>query len=212
MKVMVLVFACSLCAATFPCLDLKCRDDEETYVRACIYPIGFNSDWHGRYLEPSASGFRSRACPKLPSPQLAFSRKPKNRGATCFSAIQPPLTWYAGIRVLCIKLLGCDIAAVIILQGSHQHCVLHLFFHTLDCRPFVAMSSSVDKNEIQYIDEREESIDSPKPHQIVKIDNFQVLGLAPEDADFYINYTEEQRKRVIHKVRDSRYVLSRASY
>jgi hypothetical protein len=74
------------------------------------------------------------------------------------------------------------------------------------------MSSSVDKNEIQYIDERAESIDSPKPHQIVKIDNFQVLGLAPEDADFYINYTEEQRKRVIHKVRDSRYVLSRASY
>lgn len=63
------------------------------------------------------------------------------------------------------------------------------------------MSPSMDKHEIQYIDEKADSIDSPKPHQIVKIDNFQVLGLAPEDADFYINYTEEKRKRVIHKVR-----------
>ncbi|CAN9417370.1 unnamed protein product [Alternaria alternata] len=62
------------------------------------------------------------------------------------------------------------------------------------------MSPSMDKSEIQYIDEKAESIESPKPHQIIKIDNFQVLGLAPEDADFYINYSDEQRKRVIHKV------------
>lgn len=62
------------------------------------------------------------------------------------------------------------------------------------------MSPSMDKSEIQYIDEKAESIESPKPYQIIKIDNFQVLGLAPEDADFYINYSDEQRKRVIHKV------------
>ncbi|CAN9262229.1 unnamed protein product [Alternaria alternata] len=61
------------------------------------------------------------------------------------------------------------------------------------------MSPSMDKSEIQYIDEKAESIESSKPHQIIKIDNFQVLGLAPEDADFYINYSDEQRKRVIHK-------------
>jgi hypothetical protein len=59
----------------------------------------------------------------------------------------------------------------------------------------------MEKNEIQYIDEKADSIQAAKPHQIVKIDNFQVLGLQPGDAEFYINYTEEQRKRVIHKVR-----------
>lgn len=73
------------------------------------------------------------------------------------------------------------------------------------------MSPSMDKSEIQYIDEKAESIESPKPYQIVKIDNFQVLGLAPEDADFYINYSEEQRKRVIHKVSDGRYLCHLAS-
>jgi hypothetical protein len=34
----------------------------------------------------------------------------------------------------------------------------------------------------------------------VKIDNFQVLGLDPAEADFYINFSEERRKKVIHKV------------
>jgi hypothetical protein len=63
------------------------------------------------------------------------------------------------------------------------------------------MTSPMEKNEIQYIDEKADSIAVAKPHQIVKIDNFQVLGLQPEDADFYINYSEEQRKRVIRKVR-----------
>lgn len=62
------------------------------------------------------------------------------------------------------------------------------------------MSACLDKNEINYVDEKPESVHDAKPHQIVQIDNFQVLGLSPEDADFYTNYTEEQRKRVIHKV------------
>jgi hypothetical protein len=58
-----------------------------------------------------------------------------------------------------------------------------------------------EKNEIQYLDEdKPASIYPSKPHQIVKIDNFQVLGLDPADADFYINFSEERRKKVIHKV------------
>jgi len=65
------------------------------------------------------------------------------------------------------------------------------------------MSPSIDKNEIQFMDEKFDSVHAAKPHQIVQIDNFQVLGLHPEDADFYNNYSEEQRKRVIHKVRIS---------
>jgi hypothetical protein len=60
--------------------------------------------------------------------------------------------------------------------------------------------SAVEKNEISYIDGKSESLPDTKPHQIVQIENFQVLGLHPEDAEFYTNYSEEKRKSVIHKV------------
>ncbi|KAF1961134.1 MFS general substrate transporter [Byssothecium circinans] len=43
-------------------------------------------------------------------------------------------------------------------------------------------------------------MDATKPSRIIQIDNFQVLGLDPDDAEFYINFGEEKRKRVIHKV------------
>ena len=45
------------------------------------------------------------------------------------------------------------------------------------------MSSPLDKNEIHYVDEKPDSVHDAKPHQIVQIDNFHVLGLSPEDAE-----------------------------
>ena len=62
------------------------------------------------------------------------------------------------------------------------------------------MTTSMEKNDIQYVDEKADSVYATKPHQIVQIDNVQVLGLDPADADFYINFSEERRKKVIHKV------------
>jgi hypothetical protein len=64
----------------------------------------------------------------------------------------------------------------------------------------VAIMAAIDKNEISYIDEKSESVHDTKPQQVVQIDNFQVLGLHPDDAEFYINYPEEKRKKVIRKV------------
>jgi hypothetical protein len=61
------------------------------------------------------------------------------------------------------------------------------------------MSDLNEKSEIQFVDEKAESV-AEKPHQIVQIDNFSVLGLSTEDAEFYINYPTEKRKKVIHKV------------
>lgn len=63
------------------------------------------------------------------------------------------------------------------------------------------MSVLAEKSEIQYVDEKPDSVYASKAHQIVQIDNVQVLGLDPVDADFYINFSEERRKKVIHKVR-----------
>lgn len=63
------------------------------------------------------------------------------------------------------------------------------------------MSNSMDKNDIQYVDEKPDSVYAPKQHQVVQIDNVQVLGLDPADAEFYMNFSDERRKKVIHKVR-----------
>lgn len=60
--------------------------------------------------------------------------------------------------------------------------------------------AAIDKNEISYVDEKSESLNDTKAHQIVQIENFQVLGLHPDDANFYTNYPEEKRKKVIHKI------------
>lgn len=58
----------------------------------------------------------------------------------------------------------------------------------------------MDKNEIHHVDQKRESLDVEKPAQMVTIENIQVLGLSSEDVDFYTNYPEEKRKKVIHKV------------
>ena len=65
--------------------------------------------------------------------------------------------------------------------------------------------AAVEKNEISLVDEKSDSVQDTKPHQIVQIDNFQVLGLHPDDAEFYTNYPEDKRKKIIHKV-DARLV------
>ncbi|KAH7353168.1 major facilitator superfamily domain-containing protein [Pyrenochaeta sp. MPI-SDFR-AT-0127] len=62
------------------------------------------------------------------------------------------------------------------------------------------MASAIDKDAIQYSEDKPDSVHASKPHQIVHIEGFQVLGLDAEDAEFYINYPEEKRNRVIHKV------------
>ena len=62
------------------------------------------------------------------------------------------------------------------------------------------MAANDLKNDIQFVEETNETNDTVKSNQIIQIENFQVLGLDPEDADFYINFSEEKRKRVIHKV------------
>lgn len=40
--------------------------------------------------------------------------------------------------------------------------------------------------------------------QVIEIDGFRVLGISPEDADFYKNYSEEKRKKVLRKVSEQR--------
>lgn len=54
------------------------------------------------------------------------------------------------------------------------------------------------------LEEMGRTISEPVQQKVVptllNIENFQVLGLHPDDANFYINFPEERRKKVTWKV------------
>ncbi|KAL4895493.1 major facilitator superfamily domain-containing protein [Aspergillus ambiguus] len=62
-------------------------------------------------------------------------------------------------------------------------------------------SIDVDNSRDDLADEKTGSCENVEHCAIITtIDNFQVLGLASEDADFYRNFSEERKKRVMQKV------------
>lgn len=65
-----------------------------------------------------------------------------------------------------------------------------------------AGSTVTDKADIIAMEDgRDGTTDhAEKASQIRVVDTFHVLGLSDEDADFYNNYTPEQRKRTRRKV------------
>ncbi|KAJ5739378.1 hypothetical protein N7533_012162 [Penicillium manginii] len=62
--------------------------------------------------------------------------------------------------------------------------------------------SQSERASFEYVaDEKQRSPDHVEDYSnLTVIDGIQVLGLSPEDADFYHNFTPEQRKTVLHKV------------
>lgn len=63
---------------------------------------------------------------------------------------------------------------------------------------------SVAKQKGHSLDLQDDKIPDPKHQEqvpaIVTIENFRVLGLDPEDEDFYLNYPQERRKMIRRKV------------
>ncbi|TID00372.1 putative transporter [Colletotrichum higginsianum] len=62
--------------------------------------------------------------------------------------------------------------------------------------------SAMEKPEIDFVDDREadDRSDAEKGPVVRTIDNIRVLGLSEDDAQFYANFTPEQRKRTTRKV------------
>jgi hypothetical protein len=58
---------------------------------------------------------------------------------------------------------------------------------------------SVDKDIVDIKDEEAFHVESRA--RVLEIDTFRVCGLSDEDADFYTNYPEHDRKKVFRKVR-----------
>jgi hypothetical protein len=64
-----------------------------------------------------------------------------------------------------------------------------------------AEKNSYDKAAMARTDERFNSEpDVANQHQIIELDNFKVLGLSPEDADFYVAFSSSRRKKLLRKI------------
>lgn len=60
---------------------------------------------------------------------------------------------------------------------------------------------SIGKDDVEIVDQDSHIENIPKPSLVTQVGDFRVVGLTPDDADFYNNYPEEKRKKVFHKVR-----------
>lgn len=71
-----------------------------------------------------------------------------------------------------------------------------------------AANNSDDKPDVMMVETaiRDDLEGNPdKAPQVFHIDDFSVSGLSPEDAEFYQNYSDKDRKKTMHKVgRNSR--------
>jgi len=66
-----------------------------------------------------------------------------------------------------------------------------------------AVNNSDDKPDVMMVETaiRDDLEGNPdKAPQVFHIDGFSVLGLSPEDAEFYQNYSDKDRKKTMHKV------------
>ena len=61
-------------------------------------------------------------------------------------------------------------------------------------------SGSIGKDDVEIVDTPSHIETLPKPSHVTEIGTFRVVGLTPEDAEFYTTYPEEKRKKVFHKV------------
>lgn len=59
---------------------------------------------------------------------------------------------------------------------------------------------STRKDDVEIADQPSHFETLPKPSHVTEIDTFRVVGLTPDDEQFYIGFQEERRKKVFRKV------------
>jgi recombinational DNA repair ATPase RecF len=57
---------------------------------------------------------------------------------------------------------------------------------------------SLEKADIEIVDDRPSHVE--KPSQVVEIGTFRVVGISPEDVEFFTSFPEERRKKIFRKV------------
>jgi hypothetical protein len=59
---------------------------------------------------------------------------------------------------------------------------------------------SIRKDDVEIADQPSHLETLPKPSHVTEIDTFRVVGLTPDDEQFYIGFSEKRRKQVFRKV------------
>jgi len=99
-----------------------------------------------------------------------------------------------------------DLQCLILKQSSSWWvCLLLILTRTIKtpCAHTDMASHSIIKEDIEHLPTHVESL--PKGAHVTEIDNFRVVGLTADDADFFTSYPEEKRKSTFRKV-DARLV------
>jgi hypothetical protein len=65
----------------------------------------------------------------------------------------------------------------------------------------VTTSDSDKKQDVGIAREPSADDEVDKLHHVIKIGNIRVVGLNADDADFYLNFPPEKRKKMLRKVR-----------
>lgn len=65
----------------------------------------------------------------------------------------------------------------------------------------MAMTTSPgDANKVQVADEPAHIENAQKPSHVTEIDSFRVVGLGDDDAEFYSNFPDKEKKKIFKKV------------
>lgn len=56
------------------------------------------------------------------------------------------------------------------------------------------------EDQVQVVADDQNVRDEGKTERVVEVDHIRVLGLNQEDEEFYLSYSPEARKKLIHKV------------
>jgi hypothetical protein len=59
---------------------------------------------------------------------------------------------------------------------------------------------TTEKVDIEIVDTKPEGDHIERKPQVIEIGAFRVVGISPEDAEFYQSYPEDKRKKVFRKV------------
>ena len=62
------------------------------------------------------------------------------------------------------------------------------------------MTGSITKKDVELVDEPFHTESVTKGSHVTEIGTFRVVGLTPDDEDFYTNFPVERRKKVFRKV------------
>jgi hypothetical protein len=69
------------------------------------------------------------------------------------------------------------------------------------------MTYKNEKPDVVMVDDAHiDNVNLEKAPTVRQIDDYQVLGLSQEDADFYNSFTPKMRKKLMHKVKEAKHL------